>query len=109
MSDTELVKRYRWATPEEATRAEGRYWRGLSVADRVSAVETIREATVGIYDEAPARMERTYRLIDLPPRPLPGRRGPRARGARPAESHAGSGHLRRAHAGQRKKIGRGSR
>ncbi|MDD9964634.1 MAG: hypothetical protein OXR73_00295 [Myxococcales bacterium] len=36
-----------------------RYWRGRNIEDRVSAVETIREATLGIYtDEAANRLER---------------------------------------------------
>ncbi|HZS37844.1 MAG TPA: hypothetical protein VFF06_13495 [Polyangia bacterium] len=34
--------RYRWTTPAEAARDEGRYWRSVSVEERVSAVELIR-------------------------------------------------------------------
>src|SRR5207244_2669478 len=82
LGDTLPVKPYRWTTHGEAVRAEREHWRNVSIADRVSAVETIREATIGIYDEAPARMERTYRFIALPPRPLP-----RGGGARAGAAH----------------------
>jgi glycyl-tRNA synthetase alpha subunit len=63
--------RFQWATSADAARDEGRYWRSVSIAERVSAVETIRRATPGIYGDTPARMERTYRFVILPPRPLP--------------------------------------
>jgi len=51
--DSRRVKKtFAWSTPEKALEAEGRYWRRLSIAARVSAVEIIREASLGIYDEA---------------------------------------------------------
>jgi glycine C-acetyltransferase len=40
------------------------YWAAQSIIDRVSAVETLREVTLGIYsDETPARLERVYNPI----------------------------------------------
>lgn len=62
-----MDKVYEWTTPEEAARAEGAYWRSRSIEERVSAVEAIREATPGIYGEAPARLERVYRFVELSP------------------------------------------
>ena len=56
-----MEKVYAWTTPREAVRAEGEYWRSRSIEERVSAVEAIREATVGIYGEAPARSVITVR------------------------------------------------
>lgn len=67
------VKRvFRWTTHEAAEAAEVRYWRSRPVVERVSAVETIREATLGIYGEAPARLVRVYRFVTRPTRSLPG-------------------------------------
>lgn len=48
---------FKWTTPEEATRDEVRYWQSCSVEERVAAVEVIRQATVGVYDEFPCRMD----------------------------------------------------
>lgn len=45
-------KAYAWTTHEEAARQEGAYWRSVSIEERVSAVETIRQATIGIYELA---------------------------------------------------------
>jgi hypothetical protein len=75
-------KVFAWTTPEEAVNAEVRYWQASSVEDRVSAVETIRQTTLGIYDATAVRMERVYRLVVLPPRAIPSRRGTRASGQR---------------------------
>jgi len=62
-------KVFQWTTPEEAIRSEVAYWALQTVEDRVSAVETLREATLGIYaDEAPARLERVYQLAVRPSR-----------------------------------------
>jgi hypothetical protein len=75
-------KVFAWTTPEEAVNAEVRYWQASSVEDRVSAVETIRQTALGIYDATAVRMERIYRLVVLPPRAIPSRRGTRASGQR---------------------------
>ena len=73
---------YKWTTPSEAIKSEGRYWQSVSPEERLAAVETIRRATPGIYGEIPARLERTYRIIELAPGALPHRRSPRSRGRR---------------------------
>lgn len=66
-----MDKTYCWTTPQEAINDEVRYWRSVSVAERVSAVETIRQATLGIYnDEAAPRLERVYRFVEREPRPF---------------------------------------
>jgi hypothetical protein len=58
-----MEKVFEWTTPEDAIRSEVAYWAEQSIVDRVSAVETLREATLGIYtDEAPARLERVHQL-----------------------------------------------
>ncbi len=77
-----MDKVYEWTTPEQAIRAEAEHWRKSSIEERVSAVELIREATWGIYGEAPARLERVYQFVELPPRALPGSGSPRAGGQR---------------------------
>jgi hypothetical protein len=80
-----MDKVYEWTTPEQAIRAEVEHWRACSIEERVSAVELIREATPGIYGDAPARLERVYRFVELPPRALPGApepESPRAGGQR---------------------------
>ena len=58
----------RWTTPEEAALREGRYWRSLSVTERVAAVEQLRQRTMGVYSEAAPRLERVYRFVELTPR-----------------------------------------
>lgn len=64
-----MDKVFAWCTPEEAIQSEIAYWATRSVEERVSAVETIREATMGIYtDEAAPRLERVYRLVVRPSR-----------------------------------------
>jgi hypothetical protein len=64
-----MDKVFTWTTPKEAIRSEIEYWLAQSVEDRVSAVETIREATLGIYnDETPRRLERVYQLVVRPSR-----------------------------------------
>jgi hypothetical protein len=60
-----MEKVYTWTTPEQAVKAEGDYWRRCSIEERVAAVETLRQATVGIYGDAPARLERVYRFVEL--------------------------------------------
>ena len=59
---------FSWTTHEESAREEGRYWRSVSIEERVSAVELLREVTPGIYAEAPVRLERVYKLFVLAPR-----------------------------------------
>ncbi len=61
---------YKWTTPAEAIQSEGRHWRSVSPEERLAAVETIRRATPGIYGPIPARLERTYRIVELTPRPI---------------------------------------
>ena len=64
-----MEKVFEWTTPEKAIQSEVAYWALQSIEDRVSAVETLRQATLGIYtDEAPARLERVYRLAVRPSR-----------------------------------------
>jgi hypothetical protein len=77
-----MDKVYAWTTPEEAVRAEGEHWRSCTIEERVSAVEIIRERTPGVYGEAPARLERVYRFVELPPRALPARGRSRPGGER---------------------------
>jgi hypothetical protein len=77
-----MDKVYEWTTPEQAIRAEAEHWRKCSIEERVSAVELIREATPGIYGDAPARLERVYQFVELPPRALPGSGSPRTGGQR---------------------------
>ena len=61
-----MEKVFRWTTPESAIEEEVHYWRERSIEDRVSAVETIREATLEIYtDEAADRLERVHRFVDI--------------------------------------------
>lgn len=53
-----MEKVFEWTTPQDAVRSEVAYWAGQSIVDRVSAVETLREVTLGIYSaETPARLE----------------------------------------------------
>ncbi len=64
-----MEKVFEWTTPKDAVRSEVAYWAEQSVVDRVSAVETLREVTLGIYDhEAAARLERVYQLTVRPSR-----------------------------------------
>ncbi len=64
-----MEKVFAWTTPREAIKSEIAYWASRSVEERVSAVETIREATAGIYtDEATPRLERVYQLTVRPSR-----------------------------------------
>lgn len=60
--DVGMEKVFKWTTHAEATAEEVAYWRSQSVEERVSAVELIRRVTPGVYDDAPARLERVYRL-----------------------------------------------
>lgn len=75
-----MDKVYEWTTPEEAARAEGAHWRSRSIEERVSAIEAIRRATAGIYGDAPARLERVWRFVELPPRARPARGSTRTGG-----------------------------
>jgi hypothetical protein len=77
-----VEKTFAWTTPEEAIRAEGRYWRSRSIEERVAAVEVIRRATPGIYGRLPARLARVHRLVDLAPRTVSRGRRARPRGRR---------------------------
>ena len=78
-----MEKTYRWTTPEEAIKDEVRYWQSVSIEERVSAVETLRQATLGIYDdEAAARLERVYRFVERPKGALSDRGRPRTGGER---------------------------
>jgi hypothetical protein len=54
--DDDVRRVARWTTPEQAVRDEMAYWLSRPVAERISAVETLRELTWGIYDEAPIRL-----------------------------------------------------
>jgi hypothetical protein len=64
-----MEKVFEWTTPDDAVRSEVAYWAAQSIVDRVSAVETLREVTLGIYsDETPARLERVYQLTVRPSR-----------------------------------------
>jgi hypothetical protein len=64
-----MDKVFSWTTPREAIRTEVAYWATQSVEERVSAVETIREATLGIYtDETPPRLERVCQITVRPSR-----------------------------------------
>src|SRR5262245_37506085 len=101
-------KPYKWTTPSAAIRDEVRHWRSVSIEERVAAVELLRRVTLGIYDDHPARMERTYRWVDIAPRALPDRRSARAGGARTATSNPRSRPARRADKGKRKKTGPGT-
>lgn len=60
-----MEEHYRFTTPEEATRAEVDYWLSVPIEERISAVERIRRATLGIYDGATPRLERVYSLVVL--------------------------------------------
>jgi hypothetical protein len=77
-----MEKVFSWTTHDDAVKREGAYWLSRSVEERVSAVETIREATLGIYDEAPTRLERVYRVVERPWGAVSDRRGARSGSAR---------------------------
>lgn len=65
-----MEKLLKFTTHAAAAAEESRHWRSLSVAERVSAVELLREAT-GVYGDDPSpRLERVYRLVVVPPRAL---------------------------------------
>ena len=66
-----MEKVFAWTTPARAIRAEAAHWRSVSVEERVSAVESIRRATPGVYGGVPARLERVYRFVELAPRQVP--------------------------------------
>jgi len=74
-----VEKVFAWTTPEEAIIAEGRYWRSVSIAERVAAVEAIRRATPGVYGPVPTRLARVHRFVELEPRALRGGRRSRRR------------------------------
>ncbi len=64
-----MEKVFEWTTPQDAIRSEYAYWAAQSIVDRASAVETLREVTLGIYsDETPARLERVHQLTVRPSR-----------------------------------------
>lgn len=73
-----MNRRFKWTTPEEAEREELRYRRSRPPAERVAAVEVIREAT-GMYGDGLVRMERIYRLFVQSPN-QPGHATSRSRG-----------------------------
>jgi hypothetical protein len=77
-----VEKTFAWTTPEEAIRAEGRYWRSRSIEERVAAVEIIRRATPGIYGRLPARLARVFRWVAIAPRTVSRRRRSRPRRSR---------------------------
>ena len=68
-----MEKVFAWTTPEDAVRDEVRYWQGCSIEERVAAVELLRRATLGIYDEPSPRLERTHRWVEPSWRSLPDR------------------------------------
>jgi hypothetical protein len=82
MDAAAVEKVFAWTTPEEAVIAEGRYWRSVSIAERVAAVETIRRATPGVYGRVPARLARAHRFVELEPRAIRGGRRSRSRRGR---------------------------
>ena len=61
----EMEKIGKWTTPEEAAREAGCYWMSRSIEERVSAVEVLRGATLGVYGDVPARLERIHQLVVL--------------------------------------------
>jgi hypothetical protein len=54
-----------WTTPEEAARAEGRYWLAQPIEARIAAMEEIRRRVYSHYGETPPRMDRVFRLVEV--------------------------------------------
>ena len=50
-----MDKVFEWTTPEDAVRSEVAFWAKQSIVDRVSAVEALRQATLGIYTDDASR------------------------------------------------------
>jgi hypothetical protein len=75
-----VQKIFCWTDPEAALKEEVLYWGARSAAERVAAVELLREQTAGIYGDHPARLERVHRFVERAPRPLS--RGRRTRSGR---------------------------
>jgi len=73
---------FKWTTHADAARDEALFWQRATVAQRVAAVEAIRRATLGIYGDAPVRLERVHTLVVRETSSIPRRRRARARGQR---------------------------